>query len=249
MVVYNPYALAGKTILVTGASSGIGRSVATEAARLGARIIVTGRNEERLQEVLSFLDGEGHSTMIADVTKDGDRQALVRRLPMLHGVSHNAGANKLTVFKYLSEGTLTEILKLNFTSTILMQREILKAKKMLIDSSIVFTASVASSTPTIGNCAYAASKGAVASAARVLALELAPKNIRVNCVSPGMVLTNLVNGLPLTEKEHKKNAALYPLGRYGQPEEVAWMICYLLSDAARWITGTDLRIDGGRSLL
>ena len=245
----NPFSLKGKVILVTGASSGIGRSVATEAAKLGATLVLTGRNEERLTEVLQALHGSNHTLIPADLAFDDERMALVKNLPELHGVSHNAGMSKKTVFKFLNREKIESLMESNFTSSMLLQRELLKANLIQTDSSLVFTASKAASLPGLGSFAYAASKGAMVSAAKVLALELAPKKIRVNCVSPGMVRTNLITGGALTEDHYQKDTQLYPLGRYGNPEEVAWMICYLLSDAARWVTGTDLVIDGGRSIV
>lgn len=245
----NPFCLDGKFVLVTGASSGIGSSVAIEAAKLGATLIITGRNEQRLNEVLGILEGTGHRMIPADLTSDQDRESLIKKLPMLDGVSHNAGIVKTTVFKFLGRDKMEQMLESNFTSTMLLQRALLKACLINDGASLVFTASKATTIPSVGSFAYAASKGAMVAGSKVLAIELAPKRIRVNCVSPAMIRTRLLQGGALTEEEYVKNEALYPLGRYGKPEEVAWMICYLLSEASAWITGVDFKVDGGRSLI
>lgn len=245
----HPFSLEGKTLLVTGASSGIGRSTAVEAAKLGARLLLTGRNRERLEETLAALVGEGHALFPADLSCDREREALVGSLPLLHGISHNAGVGMTRVFKFTNREKMEHVLEANFTSTMLLQREILKSGRLADGASVVFMASIASSRPVKGNFIYAASKGALAAGASVMALELAPRRIRVNCVSPAMIETPLLYGDVLVEEDYTSDAAKYPLARYGKSEEVAWMVCYLLSDAASWITGGNHTIDGGRSLL
>jgi NAD(P)-dependent dehydrogenase (short-subunit alcohol dehydrogenase family) len=245
----NPYSLKDKTILVTGASSGIGRSVAIEAAKLGATLVITGRNQDRLTEVFESLDGSGHRMLPVDILSAGERKLLLECLPPLDGVSHNAGIGKTRVFRFVNKEKIDSLMETNFTSTMLLQQEILKAGLIQDGASLVFTASAGASVPAAGNFVYAASKGAMIAGARVMAIELAPKKIRVNCVSPAMVETKLLYGGALTEADYEKNSKIYPLGRYGEPEEVAWMICYLLSDAARWVTGSNYVIDGGRSLV
>lgn len=245
----HPFSLEGKTLLVTGASSGIGRSVAIEASNLGARLFLTGRNQERLGETFAALAGDGHASFPADLGCDSEREALVARLPSLQGISHNAGVGMMGVFQFTSQEKIDRVMGINFTSSMLLQREILKAKRLGDRGSVVFMSSTASTRPGKGNFAYAASKGALAAGARVMALELAPRRIRVNCVSPAMIETPFLSGGTLVEEDYARDAARYPLARYGRPEEVAWMVCYLLSDAAAWITGGNHAIDGGFTLI
>lgn len=244
----NPFSLSGKTILVTGASSGIGRGIAVACAGMGAQVILTARNTVRLQETLSALEGEGHSYIAADLTDAAQRTALVAQLPTLHGVVHCAGVGSRVPCKMLSQEDLDHVMKPNTEAPMLLQALLLSEKKIQKQASVVFIASAAATMPTAGNAVYSASKAAMVAYAKCLALELAPRQIRVNCISPTMVWTDLALVGATTEQltEAEKQ---YPLKRYGQPQDIAHLAVYMLSDASGWMTGSDVQITGGTQVL
>ena len=244
----NPFSLSGKTILVTGASSGIGRGIAIACAGMGAQLILTGRNITRLQETLASLEGEGHSYIAADLTDAKERTALVEQLPALHGVVHCAGVGSRVPCKMLTQEDIDHVLKPNTEAPMLLQAELLAEKKVQKGASIVIIASAAASMPVAGNAVYSASKAAMMAYAKCLAQELAPRQIRVNTISPTMVWTELAlvgaSAEQLAEAEKQ-----YPLKRYGQPEDIAHLAVYMLSDASQWMTGSDVQITGGTQTL
>ena len=246
---FNPFSLAGKTILVTGASSGIGRETAIVCSKMGATVIITGRNEERLIATSNQLEGDGHRYIVTDIAEEEQIDALASECPQLDGIVHCAGVGDRTLLKMVREKDIERVMSSNFNGPVLLQRALLKKKKFKSSSSIVFIASRAPFAPAIGNGIYAASKGAMIAYAKVLGLELANQLIRVNCVCPAMVWTELVqrdaeiNGVDYTEVEQK-----YPLKRFGKPEDVANLVVYLLSDASSWMTGSCIDITGGGEL-
>ncbi len=247
---YNPFSLQDKTVLVTGASSGIGRSIAIECSRMGAHVVVTARNPKRLHETFSSLEGCGHSEIIADMNDIEAIRYLATEVEELDGVVHCAGIGDRTLCRMISEKDIRKVMDVNFDAPVLLQRELLKRKKIAKASSVVFIASRAPFAPTIGNSLYSASKGALIAYAKVLAMELAPRKIRVNSICPAMVWTDLIRrdaemtGTDFSEEEKK-----YPLGRYGQPQDVAYLCVYLLSDASAWMTGSCIDITGGANSL
>ena len=246
---YNPFSLLGKTILITGASSGIGRATAIECSRLGAKCIITGRNQERLNETLSQMEGAEHQIIIADLSESEGVNAIVNASPQLNGIVANAGYTYTSTVSHIREEHLKGILQVNTVSAILLLKELLKQKKLLKGSSAVYTCSISGlGCSRIANSMYAASKGAIYAFTKAAALELASKGIRVNTVCPGMIATGILDAGVITEEQIEADKAMYPLRRHGRPEEVAWGIIYLLSDASDWVTGTDLLIDGGRLL-
>jgi NAD(P)-dependent dehydrogenase (short-subunit alcohol dehydrogenase family) len=246
---YNPFSLVGKTILVTGASSGIGRATAISCAKMGANVIVTGRNQERLAETLASMPGDQNLSIAADLTNAEQIDTLVADIPQLNGVVHCAGVGDRTLLKMAREKDIERVMSANFNAPVLLQRALLKKKKILTEASIVFIASRAPFAPTIGNGLYAASKGAMLAYAKVLGLELAPQLIRVNCICPAMVWTELVErDAALTGADYHEAEKNYPLKRYGKPEDVANLAIYLLSDASCWMTGSNIDITGGGAL-
>lgn len=242
---FNPFSLEGKTVLVTGASSGIGRGIAVACSKMGAKVVINGRNEERLRETLSLMNGENHIIMAGDLTDFKTLASVVNALPKLDGVVHCAGVGSRVLCKNIIESDINQTLNANFKAPVMLQTEMLKKKKINKGSSIVFIASISNDSPTIGNALYAASKGALISYANCLQLELAPRMIRVNCISPAMVWTDLIFKGGLTEEELHLDEQTYPLKRYGRPEDVANLAVYLLSDASVWMTGSNVRITGG----
>ena len=241
----NPFSLEGKTILVTGASSGIGRGIAVTCSKMGASVIINGRNEVKLSETLSKMEGEGNVVVAGDLTDPLMLSTMVKSFPKLDGVVHCAGIGQRIPCKLLSEKLVDEVMDVNFKAPIMLQSELLKQNKLNKGGSIVFIASMAIWSPSLGNSVYSASKGAVVSFANCLALELAPRKIRVNCISPAMVWTDLILKDGLEEEQLRADENNYPLKRYGQPEDIANLAVYMLSDASTWMTGSNVKISGG----
>lgn len=245
MTTFNPFTLEGKTILVTGASSGIGRGIAIACSKMGATVIINGRNEQRLAETMTEMQGEENISLAADLSDSNSLTEMVSRLPKLDGIVHCAGIGQRVLCKQLQEADLDTMMDVNFKAPVMLQTEILKQKKINKGASIVFIASIASDSPSIGNAVYSASKGAIISYANCLALELAPRKIRVNCILPAMIWTDLILKGGITEEELKEDEKKYPLKRYGKPEDIANLSIYLLSNAAAWMTGSSIKITGG----
>ena len=244
--IFNPFTLKGKTVLVTGASSGIGRETAIVCSKMGATVIVSARNAERLNNTLNQLDGSGHKVITADLASQEQIDNLAAEIPELDGIVHCAGVGDRTLLKMAREKDIERVMKANFDGPVLLQRALLKKKKVKTSSSIVFIASRAPFAPTPGNGLYAASKGALIAYANVLGLELANQLIRVNCICPAMVWTELVqHDAELTGADYHEAEKTYPLKRYGKPEDVANLVVYLLSDASSWMTGSCIDITGG----
>ena len=242
---FNPFTLEGKVILVTGASSGIGRQIAINCSRMGATIILNGRNKERLQEVLKELENDNHQIAEGDITQKADISNIIDSLPKLDGIVHCAGIDHRKPAKFMEEEDVNRVMGTNFAAPILLQSELLRQKKVKAGASIIFMSSMAANSPSMGHGLYSASKGALISYADCLALELAPRKIRVNCICPGMVWTKLILQDEVTEEELKKDEETYPLKRYGTPDDIANLAIYLLSDAASWVTSSHISITGG----
>lgn len=245
----NPFSLKGKYILVTGATSGIGRACAVACAQMGASVIATGRNSERLTETLSLLGEGDHRGISADLTHEDDVARLARECPVLQGVVHSAGIGDRTLLKMARQKDIDRVMKANFEAPVLLQRALLKAKLIEAGASIVFIASRAPFAPAVGNGIYAASKGALLAYSKVLALELSDRLIRVNSICPAMVWTELVSrDAELTGADYSEKEKEYPLKRFGKPEDVAYLAVYLLSDASQWMTGSNIDLTGGGEL-
>ena len=242
---FNPFTLVGKQILVTGASSGIGKAIAVACAKMGATVIVTGRNVERLNETLNLMSEGDHKAISADLTKAEDIESLVAELPKLDGLVQCAGVGSRVPCKNIGKEDLQHVFMPNVEAPILFQTAILSKRKINKAASIVYVASRAANAPSVGNAAYSASKGAIISYAKCLALELAPRLIRVNCICPGMVWTELILKDGVDKEQLEQSQLTYPLKRFGQPEDIANLAIYLLSDASSWMTGSSLDVSGG----
>lgn len=245
----NPFSIEGKTVLVTGASSGIGRATAIACAQMGAKVVVSGRNKERLQETFDALEGDGHQMIVADLADDAQIDSIVELLPVLDGLVNNAGITETCPTPFIKREKLNRVMEVNAIAPILLTQRILKKKKIGKGGSIVFTCSI-SGTVVVGggNVLYSASKGAVHGFMKNAALDLAAKGIRVNDVCPGMIDTHILDEGTIGVEELKIEAQRYPMKRFGKPEEVAYSIIYLLSDASSFVTGTSIVIDGGFTL-
>ena len=249
-MLYNPYSLEGKMILVTGASSGIGQKTAIECSKLGAKLIIVGRNEERLQETFSQLEGDGHSKVIAELTNEDDLDVMLSGLPVLDGVVLCAGiGGKTKPLLFCSKDSFSNVFEVNVFSTVDLLRLLVKKKKMAKDSSVVIVSSIGGvRVYNPGNGVYGSSKSAINSLMKFCAVELAPKKIRVNSVNPGMVHTKLIKSGTISEEQLQLDLEKYPLKRYGETIDIALGIIYLLSDASSWVTGHSLVIDGGLTI-
>ncbi|GHT55206.1 3-oxoacyl-ACP reductase [Bacteroidia bacterium] len=247
---YNPFSLEGKTVLITGASSGIGKATALECSKMGAKVVITGRNKIRLQETFEQLEGKGHLQIVADLSVEHELSQLIEALPQINGIVHAAGIVKTLPFAFINKKEISNIFDTNFFVPVILSQQLTKSKKLLKESSIVFISSIDGPvTAHIGNSMYAASKGAVSAIAKNMAVDLAAKKIRVNCILPGMTETPLIHSDGITQEQLDIDMKLYPLKRYGKPEEIAYASIYFLSDASSWVTGTNLIIDGGFTLL
>lgn len=242
---FNPFSLEGKTILVTGASSGIGQSTAVLCSRMGAHVAITGRDESRLLHTMNALSGNGHIQVVSDLTEESSMAMLVDRLPQLDGIVHCAGIGHRKPCKAINAEDITTVMNSNFNATVLLQTSLLTKKKIKKGASIVFMSSRTADVPTVANSIYSASKGALKSYAKCLSLELASRAIRVNCICPAMVWTPLILKDGVTEEQLEAEQAKYPLKRYGQPEDIANLAVFLLSDASSWMTGSCIDITGG----
>ena len=247
---YNPFNLKNKTILVTGASSGIGKATAVECSKLGAKLIITGRNKERLNDTLALLEGDNHQMFVADLSIESEIDTLIDSLPLLDGCVNNAGIIEHLLVQFINDEKLNNIFSVNTFAPILITQKLVKKKKLNKGSSIVFTSSLTG--PFIsyaGGSLYAATKGAIHGFVKGAALDLASKGIRLNTVNPGMIETNILQDGTITDEQVEIDKKRYPMKRYGKPEEVAWAIIYLLSDATAWTTGSNIVMDGGYTLL
>lgn len=246
---YNPFSLEGKTILVTGASSGIGRTTAIECSKMGATVIITARNENRLKETFDSLNTDWeqcHQMFIAELSTQDGIYGLVDNLPDIDGVSLNAGIVKTLPVKFINQNALSEVLNVNMIGPVLLTQRLLKKKKLHKGSSVVFTSSIGGvMISTIGNTMYGISKGGLNAFMKGFALEMAANGIRSNSVNPGFVATNILSAGIISEADLENNMKAYPMGRFGKPEDIAFAIIYLLSDASSWVTGHTLVVDGG----
>lgn len=248
---FNPFSLQGKTILVSGASSGIGRETAIVCSKMGARVVVTGRNAARLDETYSSLEGRDHIKIIADLSREEELLMLADETPPIDGFSSNAGITKVVLVKHIKQKTLNDILDTNTIAPIMLTQLLLKKSKLRGGSSIVFTSSLSGIYCVhYGESMYAASKGALSGFAKGAALDLSKSNIRVNSVCPGIIQTELFEtNAVLTPEELEEKKKFFPLKRFGATSDVANAIVYFLSDASSWVTGADLKIDGGYTLI
>ena len=243
---YNPFSLEGKAILVTGASSGIGQATAVECSKMGAKLVVTGRNAERLQETFGHLEGGGHVQIVAELTCESDVKRLVEECPELDGLVLCAGKGAMLPLAFSDAAKFKDVFETNFFAPVELLRLLAKKKKLKKQSSVVFVSSIGGNDIfATGNAMYGTSKAALKSAMRFFANELSGREIRVNSVNPGRVNTKLIQSGKLSDEQLQVDIAKYPLKRYGEPEEIAYGIIYLLSDAASWVTGHALVIDGG----
>lgn len=248
----NPFQLLNKRVLVTGASSGIGRSIAIECSKMGAQVILSARDEGRLEETRSLMcHSERHQIIRADLSDVHAMDDLVMSIEEpLDGLVQCAGITIIKPFKYITEEDLDRITHVNYKAPVLLSQKLLSKRKVKKGGSIVFISSVSGvyvSAPASG--LYSGSKAALSGIMKGMAIDLASRGIRVNCVNPGMIDTHFFSDKMIDDVQLEQDKKRYPLGRYGRPEDVAYAVIYLLSDASCWMTGTNIKIDGGLTLL
>lgn len=247
---FNPFSLKGKRIIVTGASSGIGRQCAIDISRMGATVILIARNEGRLLETISTLDGSGHKPVIADLTNFEAIPSLVdlviAEVGKVDGLVNCAGISTTLPLKLMSSEKLDELFKTNVYAAIELTREVVKIRHMNSDGSVVFMSSIMGCVGESGKSLYSMTKGALIAAARSLATEFARRHVRFNCISPGAILTPINEKLPhMADPELRKLLEEKHLLGLGQTTDISNACIYLLSDASRWVTGHNLIVDGG----
>lgn len=243
----NAFDLSNKTFLITGASSGIGRQTAITASNYGASLIITGRNQDRLNETLSLLKGDTHQAIIADLTSEKDIAFLVQGLPSLNGVVYSTGISEIKPARFIAPDDIDKNFSIGFNAPVLLTTQLLRKKKLLAGAcSLLFVSSISIKYPFVGGAMYISVKAALENYSRVLALELAPKRIRVNCIAPAFVKGPMLEQTLESTNQETINSieARQPLG-LGEPEDVANTIVYYLSDASKWVTGTSLIMGGG----
>ena len=251
---YNPFSISGKTILITGAGGGIGRSIAVECSRMGANVLITDINGQALEETMSVLDtqsGQQHQMYVADLTDNEKLEELVASISVIDGLVSNAGISKVLPIQFLNDADFSRIMDINAFAPMYLTQKIYKKKKISKGGSIVFTVSISGvCMVSMGGVMYAVSKNALDAFMRNAALEFAAKNIRVNSVNPSRVNTPLIKAnTSYSQEDLAKDLLTYPLKRYAEPEEIAYAIIYLLSDASAYVTGHSLIIDGGKTLM
>lgn len=243
--------LTGKNVIVTGASSGLGRATCIVLSRLNASVCLIGRDEVRLKDTASQMEGSGHQVVsfdLCDFNKyDEIFKYIVENMGKLNGLVHFAGIIKTLPLKVLKLNYLREMLEINLCAFIELVKFLTKKSVVVSDGgSVVVASSVSSLRGAPALTGYGCSKAAVDGAVRSLACELAAKKIRINSVAPGYIETemNLAVKKTLPEEAYEQIVKSHPLG-VGQPSDVANLVGFLLSDEARWITGATIPIDGG----
>lgn len=251
---FNPFSLDGRRILVTGSTSGLGKVIALTCARMGAEVICTGRDAERLaqtQEELRAISPKMHQAVQADLTHAHGRDALIAAVgtSALNGVVHSAGISRLSPVRMITEQHLREVQSINVDAPMLLTQALLKRNLVAADGSMVFIASIAAHIGVPGVAAYSGTKAALLAMVRCLAMEVVKRRIRANCLSPSLVTTPLFDLAMQTagNESMEKQKANHPLG-FGRPEDVANAAVFMLSDASRWVTGTTLVMDGGLTI-
>lgn len=237
--------LKNKTLLITGASSGIGRATAILCDQLGANVIITGRNADELNKTKAELKNKSEAHA-ADLSREEEITQLISKLPAIDGFVHCAGIINPLPIKFLKGKHIDDIFKINFSSAVLMSSGLLSAKKLNEGASVVFISSVSAEHPYTGGALYTSSKAALQSFATGLALETASKKIRVNTISPALVRTKIWDQAEeiYSKEEVKEIESRYPLG-IGEPIDVANTAAFLLSASSKWITGSIIKMDGG----
>ncbi len=259
------FSLSGRKILITGASSGIGRAAAILLAQYGADLFLTGRDRERLQETVAAIEaqGTGHraqsaafpigrclmpnaQSIVADLTVAAEMDALIEKLPALNGIVHSAGIVGPLPVKFITQSDIDRMFSINYMVPVNLTGKLLRAKKISENSSILFLSTIATKNPYFGGALYSSSKAALEAYSKTLALEMVNRGIRSNCLQAGLVDTPMIVSPSegnMQQEALERYLKRYPLG-IGKPEDMASAILFFMSDASRWITGTSLILGG-----
>jgi len=242
-----PFDLQGKTFLITGASSGLGRQICIRISEMNGTVILTARNQERLEETLKSMNPGDHKIIPADLTKKEDIDTLVKEIPKLNGMVYSTGISVITPAGFITEEDFSKTFSTNFEGLVFLSNAIIRRKKIVKNAcSFVFISSISTQYPFAGGSLYVSAKTAMEGFARILAIELAPKGVRVNCVSPAFVKTNMLNQ---TADDFSNDVIQKIEGKQlmglGEPDDVAYPVIFFLSDASKWISATNLIIGGG----
>lgn len=243
----NAFDLSGKNILVSGASSGLGRQCAITISKHGGNVIATGRKPEKLQKTFDNLEGDGHLQIAADLTKQDDIENLVERIPVLNGVIYSTGISDLNPARFVTREVLEKTFRISFDASVLLTSSLLAKKKLQKNNcSLLFISSISTRYPFVGGAMYISAKAALEGYARTLAVELAPRGIRSNCIAPAFVKTPMLDDTAsnYSQEAVDKIEAQQLLG-LGEPEDVANTAVFFVSDASKWITATNLILGGG----
>ena len=242
--------LSGRTVMVTGASSGLGRGIAELVAALDAKVILVARDAARLESVRSGLAGGGHVIEVFDLGQTdaipGWIKEIAQRHGTLHGLVHSAGVLTTKPLRMQVAADWETAMRINVLAAAALAKGFRQKGVYAGNGSVVFLSSVMGLTGQPGQVLYSATKGALVAMARSMALELARENIRVNCVAPAVVMAGMSESLQknVSPEQFAQITAQHPLG-LGRPDDVAHAVAFLLADTARWITGTTLTVDGG----
>lgn len=247
---FNPFSIEGKTIFVTGAASGMGKATALTCSQMGAKVIAADYNANGLQATMQELSGNENYSFVINLADESSWQAMLIEMPMVDGIANCAGIANMNPFPFVSNDEINRVFSINFTGPVMLVNALLKKKKLNKGGSVVFVSSV--DGPKVvhaGNSVYSASKNALVGMARNMAVDLAGKKIRVNCVLPGTTDTPLIRTDNVTEEMLNEAKKAFPLKRFGTPNDMANAIIYLLSDGSSFVTGTEIVVDGGYSLI
>jgi NAD(P)-dependent dehydrogenase (short-subunit alcohol dehydrogenase family) len=247
----NEFSLTGKTILVTGASSGIGREVAIQCSMQGAEVVITGRDQERLNVTRDALRVTGnpvtrHASRVTNLTVESEMDDLVAGLPLLHGIVHCAGIVGPLPAKFITGADIDRMFGINYVAPVNLTSKILRKKRLADGASVVFMSTIATKNPYFGGALYSGSKAALEAYSKTLALEQVARGIRSNCIMAGLVDTPMIENPSeknMQEEALERYLKRYPLG-IGKPHDVAGAVVYFLSDASKWVTGTSLIMGG-----
>lgn len=241
------FSLEGRRILITGASSGLGRAIALACADRGATVVLNGRDETRLGETLQLLSGSQHERIAADLVDPAGRERVAGGCGIVDGVVHSAGISRLSPIRLATPQHVADVWKINYEAPTLLTQRLLAKNQVAPQGSILFLSSIAAFIGVAGVGVYSGTKAALIATMRCLAMEVVKRGIRVNCLAPALVETPLLAATETVVADMESQKAAYPLG-FGKPEDVANAAIFFLSDASRWITGTTLVMDGGLTI-
>jgi len=240
--------------MVTGASSGIGKEVSIQLSKYGAKVTIVGRDKDRLQRTfdsLVIMNGINHEQILCDISEESNIKELVGKSESVDSIIHCAGIGKYVPLKFYNKTVLSEFYNINLFAPLLLTKELVKNRKIKNYGSVIFISSIMSIVGAKANGIYASTKSALVGAAKSISLELAANKIRVNCISPALVNTPLLDSGTdkggISKLEYTSDLMKHPLG-IGDPADIANLCIFLLSDESSWITGTNIIIDGGYSL-